>query len=62
VYPLRKPTQHQGFPGFVPTEITIFQLKNTPRGGDLTPPAKAMNRRLSSIRIGIEDAMGGVKR
>ena len=54
--------QEKGFQGFFQTGITIFQPKNTPRGGELTPPEKATNRRISSIRIRIEHAIGGVKR
>jgi hypothetical protein len=33
-----------------------------PPGGELTPPEKAANRAISSIRIRIEHAIGGVKR
>ncbi len=54
--------QDKGFQGFVLPGITIFQPKKTPRGGELTPPEKAANRRISSIRIRIEHAIGGVKR
>jgi hypothetical protein len=42
--------------------ITIVQPKKTPRGGELTPPEQATNRRISSIRIRIDHAIGGVKR
>jgi hypothetical protein len=34
----------------------------TPRGGELTPPEKATNRRISSLRMRIEQASGGAKR
>ena len=54
--------QEKGFQGFFLPGITIFQPKKTPRGGELTPPEKATNRRISSIRIRIEHAIGGVKR
>jgi hypothetical protein len=54
--------QDKGFQGFFQTGITIFQPRKTPRGRDLTPPEKATNRRISSIRIRIEQAIGGVKR
>jgi DDE superfamily endonuclease len=54
--------QDKGFQGFFQQGITIFQPKKTPRGGELTPPEQATNRRISSIRIRIEHAMGGVKR
>jgi hypothetical protein len=54
--------QGRGFQGFVLADVTIIQPKKQPRGGELTPPEKATNRRLSSIRIRIEPAIGGVKR
>jgi hypothetical protein len=54
--------QDLGFQGFVLAGVTIVQPKKKPRGGELTPPEKATNRRISSIRIRIEHAMGGVKR
>jgi hypothetical protein len=54
--------QDKGFQGFCLDGITILQPKKTPRGGELTPPEQAMNRLISSIRIRIEHAIGGVKR
>jgi hypothetical protein len=54
--------QETGFQGFLLPGITMFQPKKKPRGGELTPPEKATNRRISSIRIRIEHAIGGVKR
>jgi hypothetical protein len=51
-----------GFQGFTLDEITIVQPKKKPRGGELTPWEKATNRSISSIRIRIEHAIGGVKR
>ena len=54
--------QDQGFQGCYLPGMTIFQPKRTPRGGELTPPEKATNRRISSLRIRIEHAIGGVKR
>src|SRR5262245_46792122 len=48
--------QDQGFQGFFQHGLTIFQPKNTPRGGELTPPEQATKRRISSIRIRIEHA------
>jgi hypothetical protein len=51
-----------GFQGFVLADVTIVQPKKKPRGGELTPPEKANNHRISSIRIRIEHAIGGVKR
>jgi hypothetical protein len=54
--------QDKGFQGFYLQGVTIVQPKKKPPGGELTPPEKAMNRRISSIRIRIEHAIGGVKR
>jgi hypothetical protein len=54
--------QDMGFQGFVLAGVTIVQPQKKPRGGELTPPEKATNRRISSIRIRIEHAIGGVKR
>jgi DDE superfamily endonuclease len=54
--------QDMGFQGFILNGITIVQPKKKPPGGELTPPEKATNRAISSIRIRIEHAIGGVKR
>lgn len=54
--------QDMGFQGDTREEITILQPKKKPPGGELTPPEKAANRAISSIRIRIEHAIGGVKR
>jgi hypothetical protein len=54
--------QDQGFQGFFLYGIAIIQPKRKPPGGELTPPEQATNRRISSIRIRIEHAIGGVKR
>jgi hypothetical protein len=54
--------QNKGFQGFSLQDVTIVQPQKTPRGGELTPPEKATNRRISSIRIRMEHAIGGVKR
>ena len=54
--------QDMGFQGFVLAGVTIIQPQKKPRGGELTPLEKAANRAISSIRIRIEHAIGGVKR
>jgi DDE superfamily endonuclease len=54
--------QDRGFQGFVLAGVTIVQPKKQPRRGELTPPEQATNRHISSIRIRIEHAIGGVKR
>ena len=54
--------QDQGFQGFSLPDMTLVQPQKTPRGGERTPPEQATNRRMSSISIRIEHAIGGVKR
>jgi hypothetical protein len=54
--------QEKGFQGFYLPGVTIVQPKTIPPGGELTPPAKETNRRISSSRIRMEHAIGGVKR
>ena len=54
--------QDMGVQGYTRDRITIFQPKKKPPGGDLTPPEKVANRTISSIRIRIAHAIGGVKR
>jgi DDE superfamily endonuclease len=54
--------QDTGFQGFLLAGVTMFQPKKKPRGGELTPSEKATNRRISSIRIRVEHAIGRVKR
>jgi hypothetical protein len=53
--------QEMGFQGGVLAGLTIVQPKKTPRGGELTPPEQATNRRISSIRIHLEHAIGWSK-
>jgi hypothetical protein len=42
--------------------LTMIPPQNKPRGGHLTPPQQAHHRVISSSRIRIEHASGGVKR
>jgi hypothetical protein len=51
----------QGFQGVFLPGMTIVQPKQTPPGGELTPPEKETNRWIASIRIRLEPAIGGVK-
>jgi hypothetical protein len=53
--------QDKGFQRFFLPGMTIFGTKKTLPGGELTPPEKETNRRISCIRIRIEHAIGGVK-
>jgi DDE superfamily endonuclease len=52
----------KGFQGVCLPDITSVQPKNTPPGGELTPPETATNRRIASTSMRIEPAIGGVKR
>jgi hypothetical protein len=54
--------QDTGFQGFTVDGVTILQPKKKPKGQELTDDEKAINRLISSIRIRIEHAIGGVKR
>ena len=54
--------QEGGFQGFVLQDVTVVQPKKTSRGEELTSPENATNRRMSSISIRLEHAIGGVKR
>ena len=54
--------QDTGFQGYRPDGVTILQPKKKPRGGELTANEKVINRAISSIRVGVEHSIGGVKR
>ncbi len=51
-----------GFQGYEPENVTTFQPKKKPRGGELTAAEKERNRDISSQRIPVEHHIGGVKR
>jgi len=50
-----------GFQGYEPDQITTYQPKKKPKGGELTPAEKEHNQAISRERIGIEHSLGGVK-
>ncbi len=54
--------QDTGFQGFKLEDVAILQPKKKPRGQELTDMEKHINQWLSSIRIRVEHAIGGVKR
>jgi hypothetical protein len=54
--------QDTGFQGFALEGVTIVQPKKKPRGKELTQEEKDDNRQISSIRVRVEHAIGGVKR
>ena len=57
-----KLAQDTGFQGFSLDNVAILQPKKKPKGQELTDMEKDVNRWLSSLRIRIEHAIGGVKR
>lgn len=54
--------QDTGFQGFALEGVTIMQPKKKPKGGELSDMEKHVNEWISSIRIRVEHAIGGVKR
>lgn len=51
-----------GFLGFLPKNVICFELHKKPKNGELTAEQKAENAIISSIRIVVEHAIGGLKR
>ena len=65
--PLRFPAgitlwQDTGFLGHHPENVTVRMPTKKPKGKELTPEQKQGNREISSYRIIVEHAIGGVKR
>jgi hypothetical protein len=54
--------QDRGLQGFAIAGVIVIQPKKKPRGKELTAEDKENNRAISSIRIRVEHAIGGVKR
>ena len=50
-----------GFQGYEPDQITTYQPKKKPKGGELTTAEKECNQAISRERIGIEHSLAGVK-
>lgn len=64
-YPLPKESvllQDLGFMGFGIEGVTIIMPTRKPRGGELTPEQKEVNRQISRRRVAIEHVNSGVKR
>ena len=53
--------QDTGFQGYEPENVTVFQPKKKPKGGELSPAEKVQNAVISSTRIRVEHSIGGVK-
>jgi hypothetical protein len=54
--------QDTGFQGFALEDVILVQPKKKPKGQELTPADKEHNRQISSVRVRVEHAIGGVKR
>ncbi len=54
--------QDLGFQGLTVVHVEIRQPHKTPRGGELSPEAKAANRHLAQLRIRIEHVISSIKR
>jgi hypothetical protein len=54
--------QDTGFQGFTLENVIIVQPKKKPKGKELTQEDKENNRQISSVRVRVEHAIGGVKR
>jgi len=54
--------QDTGYQDFQPEGVKIIQPQKKPRGKELTQEQKDNNRQISSYRVRVEHAIGGVKR
>jgi len=54
--------QDTGYQGYQPEGVIIIQPQKKPRGKELTQEQKESNRQISSYRVRVEHAIGGVKR
>jgi hypothetical protein len=54
--------QDSGYQGYNPEGVKIVQPQKKPKGKELTQQEKENNRQISSFRVRIEHAIGGVKR
>ncbi|GAB6009688.1 transposase family protein [Dysgonomonas reticulitermitis] len=54
--------QDTGFMGHNPENVTVKMPTKKPKGKELTKEQKEENRKISSFRILVEHAIGGVKR
>ena len=50
-----------GFQGYEPPDITTWQPRKKPKGGELSATEKEANRLIARERIGIENSLAGVK-
>lgn len=53
--------QDLGYQGYAPSDVSVFLPKKKPRNKELTDLEKMGNRAISSVRIGVEHSIGGIK-
>lgn len=54
--------QDTGFLGHNPENAVVLMPQKKPKGNELSAEEKSLNKDISSIRIGVEHAIGGAKR
>ena len=54
--------QDTGFQGHLPENVNVFMPTKKPKGQELTDEQKKENKKISSSRVSVEHAIGGVKR
>jgi len=54
--------QDTGFQGFTLSGVNIHQPKKKPKGENLTPGDRIINRIISRTRVGVEHVIAGIKR
>lgn len=54
--------QDTGFQGYYPEKVTVKMPFKKPKGKELTGEQKENNKKISSFRILVEHAIGGVKK
>lgn len=53
--------QDTGFLGHIPENVTVMMPTKKPKGGELTDEQKRQNKMMSSYRVVVEHAIGGIK-
>ena len=54
--------QDTGYQGYRPEGVKIVQPMKKPKGKELTREQKGENKRISSVRVRVEHAIGSIKR
>lgn len=54
--------QDSGFQGFCPQKAIVIMPEKKPKGKELTPEQKELNKQKASQRVVVEHAIGGIKK